>query len=333
MDFVALHVGRHRGLVVAVHGDAVPGDGDAADGDGEPVPVGRLAGLADRHDDPAPVGVLAGDGGLDQGRVGDGAAHHLGRPVVLGAGHGDFDELGRPLPVPDDLMGEVEAHLVEGIPEFPEMRVAGLGDPLVLRPAGGEQQDRVAGRGVGIDGDVVEAPVDRVLQEMLQHAVGDGRIGEDERQHGRHVGRDHPRTLGDPGDGHGRAADLHPAGAALGEGVRGGDGPGRRLPVAAEIPGHPAQGGRHFSHVDGLADDAGLGDEHLTGITADGLGRRPGHRRDRVRSRLAGKRVGVARIDHQAPGLSRGKRGAAPIDGRRGSLRPGEDAGHVGARR
>ena len=248
----------------------------------------------------------------------------------LGAGHGDFDKLGRPLPVPDDLMGKVEAHLVEGTPEFPEMRIAGLGDPLVLRPAGGEEQDRVAGRGVGIDGDVVEALIHRALQEMLlQHAVGDRRIGEDERQHGRHVRRDHARTLGDPGDGHGCAVDLHLTGAALGEGIGGGDGLGRRFPVAAEILRQPAQGRRHLSDLDGFADDAGLGDKHLIGVAADGLRRGAGHRRDRVRSRLAGKRIGVSRIDHQPPGLSRGKRAAAPINGRRGGFRPGKDAGHT----
>ena len=42
-----------------------------AEPDRQPVAVGRLAGLADRHDDAAPIGVLAGDRRLDQRRIGD----------------------------------------------------------------------------------------------------------------------------------------------------------------------------------------------------------------------------------------------------------------------
>ena len=33
-------------------------------------------------------------------------------------------------------------------------------------------------------------------QQRLQRRLGDGRVGEDEAQHGRHVGRDHAGALG-----------------------------------------------------------------------------------------------------------------------------------------
>ena len=42
-------------------------------------------------------------------------------------------------------------------------------------------------------------------QERLQHLGRQRRVGDDEGQHGRHVGRDHARAFGDPGEGHGHA--------------------------------------------------------------------------------------------------------------------------------
>src|SRR3546814_8976773 len=69
-----LEMGGGPRLVVVRPHLTVLGNLDAADRDRQPVAVGLLAGLADRHDDAAPIGIAAGDRRLDQRRVGDGEA-------------------------------------------------------------------------------------------------------------------------------------------------------------------------------------------------------------------------------------------------------------------
>src|SRR5690606_39762749 len=71
VDLIVLHIGAHDRLVVVRRRGAVDGGDVGTEADGQTVAVDGLLGLASRHDDAAPVGVLAGDGGLDQGAVGD----------------------------------------------------------------------------------------------------------------------------------------------------------------------------------------------------------------------------------------------------------------------
>jgi hypothetical protein len=54
------------------------------------------------------------------------------------------------------------------------------------------------------------------LQQRLQRRRGDRRVGEDEGQHGRHVGRDHAGALGDAVDRDLGVAELARAVATLG---------------------------------------------------------------------------------------------------------------------
>ena len=187
------------------------GDADVAEIDVELVALGLLAGLADRHHDAAPVGVLARAGGLDQRRIGDRERDPLGRLARGRALDADLDELARALAVADDLMGEIEQQLVERALEGGEARIGGVGDlgrAALSRGAGREQQQRVGGRGVAVDGDAVERALHRLRQQRLQRRRGDRRVGEDERQHRRHVGRDHAGALGDAVDDDLGLADL-----------------------------------------------------------------------------------------------------------------------------
>jgi hypothetical protein len=111
---------------------ALGSDRDAADRDLQAIAIGLLAGLADRHDDAAPIGVARRDRGLDQRRVADGEANPPRRPVRGRAGHRDRDELLRALAVAHDLLGEVDHHAVEGLPEIVEPAVAGIADRPVI---------------------------------------------------------------------------------------------------------------------------------------------------------------------------------------------------------
>jgi len=172
----------------------------------------RCAGFADGHDDAAPVGVLSGDGGFDEGGIGDGKGHGFGGGVGGGAGHGDFDEFCRALAVADDLVGEIAEDVLEGGGEI------GIGaDIWAFAGCSGEQ--RVGGGGVAVDRDGVEGPVAAVFQEGLERLAGQGGVGEDIGEHRGHVRGDHARAFGDACDGDGLASDGDLARGAFGVGV------------------------------------------------------------------------------------------------------------------
>ena len=177
----------------------------------EPVAVGGLAGLADGHDHAAPIRVLAGDRRLHQRRVGDGKRDPARGFRRLGAGHPHRDELRRPLSVLHHLMGEIEQQLGEGHAEVRQPRIVREPDARRAarrRRAGGEQQERVARRGVAVDGDGVEGRVGGGSEDLAQRPGLDRGVGEEEGEHGRHVRRDHAGALGDAVDGDGHALDL-----------------------------------------------------------------------------------------------------------------------------
>ena len=65
-DFRLPHARRYGGFVISRIARALVSNADTVEPDRQPIAVGRLAGLADRHHHPAPIGVLAGDRGLHQ---------------------------------------------------------------------------------------------------------------------------------------------------------------------------------------------------------------------------------------------------------------------------
>ena len=70
----------------------------------------------------------------------------------------------------------------------------------------------------------------QLLVQALQQRSGQLCIGRREGQHGRHVGGDHARALGNAVYGDPVPADLRPASGTLGEGVGGHDGAGGSRP-------------------------------------------------------------------------------------------------------
>ena len=92
----------------------------------------------------------------------------------------------------------------------------------------------------------------------------DRRVGEDEAQHGRHVGRDHAGALAEAVDGDARIADLRRARRELRIGVGRQDGARRGFEaVGFRRLGEIAQEMREFARVHRLADDAGRGEIDL----------------------------------------------------------------------
>src|SRR5205085_9553200 len=98
-------------------------DLDAADRDRQPVAVGLLAGLADRHDDAAPIGVPGRDRGLDERRIADREADAPRRPGAGRARDLDRDELLGALAVACDLLRQIDHDPVEGPAEIAEPAV------------------------------------------------------------------------------------------------------------------------------------------------------------------------------------------------------------------
>ena len=155
-NLAAVHMLADRAFAIAGYRAALGGDLDAADRDRQPIALGLLAGLADRHDDAAPIGVACGNRGLDQGRVGDREPDPPRRPVVFGAGDLDRDEFLGALAIAGELLREINRDVREGATEISEPRIVGAGDGGVFRLAGGAQQQGIAGRGIAVDRDAVE---------------------------------------------------------------------------------------------------------------------------------------------------------------------------------
>ncbi len=235
LDLRVLHRRGYFRLVVGRIARAALGDADAVERDRQLVAVGGLAGLADRHHHAAPIGVLAGDRGLHQRRIRHRHRDFSRGLLRRGALDDDLDQLARALAVAGDLLGKIGQHRAERLCKCLQARVVG---PADLRraaggcSAGGEGEQRVRRRGVAVDGDGIEGVLDAALQQRLQRAGAERRVGEHEGQHGRHVRRDHAGALGHAVDGDFCLAKLHGRGRNLRKGVGGHDRRGGVHPVA-----------------------------------------------------------------------------------------------------
>ena len=125
-------------------------------------------------------------------------------------------------------------------------------------------------------------------------------------QHGRHVGRDHARALGDAVDGDLDAIDHRGGGGGLGIGVGGHDGVGGGAPVAGRALRHqPSQHAGDLLGRQRLADHPGRGHEDFLRPAAGRGGGLVGDGAHALLPGLAGKGVGIAAVDHQHPRLAR----------------------------
>ena len=166
----------------------------------ELVAVGGLAGLADRHHHAAPIGVLAGDRGLHQRRIRDRQRDFSRGFLRGGAVDDDLDQLGRAFAVADDLFGEIGQHRVERLRKRLQARVAGAADLRCTVARGGPVAKASSVSDVEVSPSTVMAlklALVAALEQRLQHVGRNRRVGEDEGEHRRHVGRDHARALGD----------------------------------------------------------------------------------------------------------------------------------------
>jgi hypothetical protein len=150
----------------------------------------------------------------------------------------------------------------------------------------------------------------------LQHVGRNRHVGDDEGEHGGHIGRDHARALGDAVDFHFDAVDVEHRARQLGKGVGGHDGLGWL------DPGRLAETGRgfienagKFAGRQGFADNAGRSEEYFAGLAAQSLGGVVGGQLNAFLALGAGKGIGIARIDDEAAGFSAWQVGAAPVDG------------------
>src|SRR5687767_1179271 len=105
----------------------------------------------------------------------------------------DRDEFLRPLAILDDELRQLLSRSPECRSELLERRIIDRLDTFggwTGGPCSGEQ-NRIRGRSVSIDGDAVEGLGNHPLQQAIEKSRAYLRIGKEEGEHRRHVGRDH----------------------------------------------------------------------------------------------------------------------------------------------
>ena len=111
-------VGEERAQIVAVlDALAAVDDGDVADAQADAPGRKRDAGGASGGEDAPPVGVAAGEGGLDQGGVGDRAGDAIGGGFADSTAHLDLHDATGAFAVRDDVEGEGAADGAQGADE------------------------------------------------------------------------------------------------------------------------------------------------------------------------------------------------------------------------
>ena len=269
--------------------------------------LGRVVGdaaAAGRGDNAAPVGVGAADRRLNERVVGDRLRERLGGRAVFCAEHVDRNEVRDAFAVVRnhgrELLEHVEYELGERVEVGPFERFGRGG-------AVGQKNDRVARARVPFDADAVKGVFDGIAENLLgvfriEHGVGNNR-----REHRRHIRADHCRAFAHSGDSdrlavweRGLARDRldfrvgrHNGGRGLFEIFKRGSEFGRRFFRAGRDPAH--------WEVD--ADDAGRHDERLVAGIADRFARVFRHfarveEPDAARARV--RAAGVGRDDVKA---------------------------------
>ena len=131
-----------------------------------------IAALADCHRDATPVWIAAVNSCLDEGRVDDCLGDALGLRRVQCPIDVYFDQRVRAFAIAGDLLGEIDSHVVERSFELRGIDRSG--------GAGGHHDRGVAGRGVGIDADAVEGPVNDASERGVEFVSIDGGVGEEQ---------------------------------------------------------------------------------------------------------------------------------------------------------
>src|SRR5699024_11478405 len=114
-----------------------------------------------------------------------------GLGVVAGTGHTYLEEYARNLTVGGDHPHQVECDLVKCFLE--RGRVHRTGQTI------SEDRRRVTGGGVGVDAQRLEGAFHNAAEDLVQHRLLQVGVGEEPREHGRHVRLDHADALGDAG--------------------------------------------------------------------------------------------------------------------------------------
>ncbi len=99
--------------------------------------------------------------------------------------------------------------------KFRVIAAARLRDGSRSRGAIRQHEQGVVGGTVAIDGNAVERARDNFAQRAIEDRRRDGRVGEDKREHRRHVRMNHPGALSATRNAHGTSANFAVCGGAL----------------------------------------------------------------------------------------------------------------------
>ena len=213
---------------------------------------------------------------------------------------GDLDEVLRPPRRRPRSRSQARGRPSRARPRMPR----GRRRPSIGVTAGravGQDDDGVVGRGVAVDGHLVEGALDRRAQEFAERQRGDRRIGGQEGEHRRHLRMDHARRPSPcrrcGSRAHRRAAPLRLR--SLGR---------VSVVMIARAASVPASCGRaqlerrrcvatHDGDRQPRADEAGRGRQHLVGRAAEMRGGGGHHRASIVEPAGTGSRVRAAGVD------------------------------------
>ena len=188
------------------------------------VGVERDAGAARGGEDASPIWIGAGNRGLHQRRAGNRLRDLLGGAVARSAAHFDFDDVRRAFAIGYNPERKRVANFFERTNKFRIIAAPRLRDCSRARGAIREHKQRVIGGTVAIDGNAVERARDNFAQRAIEDARRDGRVGEDKREHRRHVRMNHPGALSATRNAHGTSANFAVCGGALRTRIGGHDG-------------------------------------------------------------------------------------------------------------
>ena len=166
-------------------------------------------------------------------------------------------------------------------------------------------------------------------QHGLQGRGGKRCIGENEREHGRHIGGNHACALGHAIDGDTDTVNFGGGRGNFRIGVGCHNGAGRiHHGVRCGFGGQIVENSVEFMGIQRLANDAGRSQKNLRGFGTCGFGGNLCGQFNTGHAFCAGKGIGIAGIDHQNPRRTAGEVFAAPVHRGRGTFGAGKDTGN-----
>ena len=143
----------------------------------------------------------------------------------------DRDELGCTFAITNNGLRKLYRTRFDRTAQQDHARVCGIAQRRQRGTAGRDKHKAVIGRRIAVDRRAIERNVGDFAHDLLQQCRIHGRIGGHEREHCGHIRMNHPRALGNAGDGDVHTVDHDSSRHAFGNGIGSHDGIGGGEPA------------------------------------------------------------------------------------------------------